>query len=286
MRPMIPRLPLPQRTRPLGKIPPGGLRIVHPRHHRDRKLQQNRERIRRHLSFPQPERPGNGKIRHRIGARIGADRHRDPLPVPERQHPVHELPARGMTENPIPLPRRHPRVTQRVEQPRHDPISPLFARIESAILIVHVAEMITQIIRKPFFREFDGDDEQTELLSQWQPVIPVRRAIAPDTVMHEQNRRHGRMTHGPRRVQIQGTVRKRLVMPEHGAGARLGHQRPQLCWLDQAALATARPAMTPTRCARYSELAWMSPFRSLGGVFTPLIAAAEKVADSAFSISA
>src|ERR1700710_1751866 len=54
----------------------------------------------------------------------------------------------------------------------------------------------------------------------------------------------------------------------------------------QVALATARLETTPIKCARYSELAWISPFRSSGGVTIPLIASGAKFADSAFSISA
>ena len=49
----------------------------------------------------------------------------------------------------------------------------------------------------------------------------------------------------------------------------------------QAAFATARFAITPTRCARYSALAWMSPFSPSAGVLIPAIASGEKFADSA-----
>src|SRR5580700_1462114 len=105
-------------------------------------------------------------------------------------------------------------------------------------------------------------------------------------MMDEQQWRLGRVLARSRGVQIKFLIGKSGIEPAQAVGAWLSHQRPQIRSGAQPALATARPAMTPMRCARYSELAWISPFKSSGGVLMPLIAAAEKLPANAVSISA
>src|ERR1019366_5644894 len=180
----------------------------------------------------------------------------------------------------------HAGLAQCIKQAWNDPVGPFLPRVWRPVLIMQIAEMIAQIIGKRFFRELDRDGQQVVFLGQRQPVIAVGRAIAADAVMHEQHRRSRRVLPRPRGVQIQRLLRKRGVVPAEGIGAGEGDQLPRVWRLVQPALATARPAITPTRWARYSELAWISPFRSFGGVLIPLIAAAEKLPVSAFSISA
>src|SRR5208282_4895800 len=86
-----------------------------------------------------------------------------------------------------------------------------------------------------------------------------------------------------RRAAIVADARQQRDRIERGPGSfvHAGHRRGA-----QPALATARLAITPTRCARYSALAWISLFSPSCGVAIPAIASAAKLADSAASIAA
>src|ERR1019366_7796856 len=104
-----------------------------------------------------------------------------------------ELAARGVSEYSVTFPVRYAGKTQHVEQARNNAVGPLFARIWRAVLVMQIAKMIAQVIRKRFFRKFDGDREQVVSLDQRQPVIAIGCAVSSNAVMHEHQRR-------PRRV--------------------------------------------------------------------------------------
>src|SRR5580698_2248641 len=97
-----------------------------------------------------------------------------------------ELSAGGVSEDTVTFPTGHAGLAQQVEQARNDAVGPLLAWVWRAVLVMQIAKMIVQVIRKRIFRKLDGDGEQVVLLDQRQPVIAIGCAIASNAVMHKQ----------------------------------------------------------------------------------------------------
>jgi hypothetical protein len=52
---------------------------------------------------------------------------------------------------------------------------------------VQIAEMVPQMFGERRFGELDGDRQDSDVINQIQPIIPIIASIAPDAVMHEQD---------------------------------------------------------------------------------------------------
>jgi hypothetical protein len=70
---------------------------------------------------------------------------------------VHELPARGVSEQPIALLGSDALGAQQVEQPFVDAKRPFFAPARRAVLIVQIAEMVPEMLGERRLGELDGD---------------------------------------------------------------------------------------------------------------------------------
>jgi hypothetical protein len=100
------------------------------------------------VGSPEPIRERHLEIRHCVGPRIGGRCCRDGIAKPQRDHALHELPARRVPEQTVASARRDSVRTQGRKQSFGNPVRPFFTGLLAPIRIDAITEVVPHACRR------------------------------------------------------------------------------------------------------------------------------------------